>query len=216
MVAICTKIKQFNKAEFSFKKLGFSLFKSHQLENYLPISFINDFIFCPRSIYNHQLYRNRDEMLYQGERQSEGKAAHQHIDNKTYSDKKSVLQNFEIYSSKYLLFGKIDVFDIDKGLLTERKKNIKTVYDGYIFQLFAQYFGLTEMGYEVKKIVLYDFSKNAVYPIELPEQNPTMLKKFEDTLTQIRQFSLLDKNFKPNKLKCENCIYNLLCDYSLC
>lgn len=152
------------------------------MENYMPISYINDFIFCPRSIYNHQMYQNRDELLYQGEKQTEGKGAHQKIDQKEYSDKRNILQNFEVYSSHYQLFGKIDVFDIDKGLLTERKNNIKTIYDGYVFQLYAQYFGLTEMGYKVEKLALYDFSKNKMYPIELPIDNLAMLQKFETTL----------------------------------
>lgn len=93
-----------------------------KIENYLPISYINDFIFCPRSIYNHQMYQNRDEMLYQGEKQTEGKVAHQKIDDKEYSDKKNILQNFEVYSSNYKLFGKIDVYDIEKRFLIERKK----------------------------------------------------------------------------------------------
>lgn len=182
----------------------------------MPISYINDFIFCPRSIYNHQLYQNRDEMLYQGEAQTKGKASHEKIDTKTYSDKKNVLQNFEVYSSHYQLFGKIDVFDIDKGLLTERKNNIKTIYDGYVFQLYAHYYCLTEMGYQVEKMALYDFSKNKMYPIELPKNNPVMQQKFEATLEAINRFSLLKKDFIANKYKCEKCIYNLLCDASLC
>jgi CRISPR-associated exonuclease Cas4 len=186
------------------------------MENYLPISYINDFIFCPRSIYNHQLYHNRDEILYQGERQTEGKAAHEKIDSKKYSDKKNILQNYEVFTDSYKLFGKIDTFDIDKGLLTERKNNIKTIYDGYVFQLYAQYFGLIEMGYIVNEMRLYDFTKNKIYEINLPINNPIMLEKFETTLEKINTFSLLNKNFEPNKFKCEKCIYNLLCDASLC
>lgn len=186
------------------------------MENYMPISYINDFIFCPRSIYNHQMYQNRDEILYQGEKQTEGKAAHQKIDQKEYSDKKNILQNFEVYSSHYQLFGKIDVYDIDKGLLTERKNNIKNIYDGFVFQLYAQYFGLIEMGYKVERMALYDFSKNKMYPIDLPIDNLVMLQKFETTLEAIRRFSLLKKGFVANKQKCEKCIYNLLCDASLC
>lgn len=186
------------------------------MENYIPISYINDFIFCPRSIYNHQMYQNRDELVYQGEKQTAGKAAHLKIDQKQYSDKKNVLQNFEVYTSKYQLFGKIDVFDIDKGLLTERKNNIKTIYDGFVFQLYAQYFALTEMGYEVKSLKLYDFSKNKPYPILLPYENEIMFKKFEATLEAMNSFSLLKKDFIAKKIKCEKCIYNLLCDQSLC
>jgi len=186
------------------------------MENYMPISYINDFIFCPRSIYNHQMYQNRDEIIYQGVKQTEGKAAHEKIDQKEYSDKKNVLQNFEVYSSYYQLFGKIDVFDIDKGLLTERKNNIKNIYDGFVFQLYAQYFALIEMGYKVEKMALYDFSKNKMYPIELPIDNLAMLQKFETTLEAISRFSLLRKGFVANKHKCEKCIYNFLCDAAVC
>lgn len=162
------------------------------------------------------MYQNRDELVYQGEKQTEGKAAHDKIDTKSYSDKKSVLQNFEVYTTKYQLFGKIDVFDIDKGLLTERKNKIKTIYDGFVFQLYAQYFALTEMGYDVKSMKLYDFTKNKSYPILLPHENEVMHNKFESTLDEIHSFSLLKKDFIANKFKCEKCIYNLLCDKSLC
>ena len=186
------------------------------MENYIPISYINDFIFCPRSIYNHQMYHNRAELIYQGEVQTEGKDAHQKIDAKKYSDRKNILQNYEVFSNQYKLFGKIDTFDTRKGLLTERKNNIKTIYDGFVFQLYAQYFGLIEMGYQVSNMQLYDFSKNKTYPIPLPINDLIMLEKFEATIEKLNSFSLLNKNFEPNKFKCEKCIYNLLCDASLC
>lgn len=44
--------------------------------NYIPISFLNDFIFCPRSIYFHQLYGRSNESIYHTTSQSEGKLAH--------------------------------------------------------------------------------------------------------------------------------------------
>lgn len=186
------------------------------LENYIPISYLNDFIFCPRSIYNHLLYQNRDEMHYQGEKQTAGRVAHQKIDNKEYSDKKSILQNFEVVSVKYQLYGKIDLFDLKNKKLIERKNSVTKIYDGYIFQLYAQYFGLIEMGYEVEQLVIYDYSKNKSHPISLPENDWQILEKFENTIENLKSFSLLDKEFYPNKAKCEKCIYHLLCDYSLC
>ncbi|MBD3843295.1 MAG: type V CRISPR-associated protein Cas4 [Campylobacterales bacterium] len=108
------------------------------MEPYIPISFLNDFIFCPRSIYFHQLYGRSDESLYHSTDQSEGKAAHATVDAKTYTTAKKVLQTIEIYSQTYGLGGKIDTFDTQTGILTERKKKIKVIYDGYIYQLYAQ------------------------------------------------------------------------------
>ena len=66
-----------------------------------------------------------------------------------------MLQGVSVYCEKYNLVGKIDVFDEKTGILTERKKKIKTVYDGYIYQIYAQYFSLIEMGYKVNELRLY-------------------------------------------------------------
>ncbi len=186
------------------------------MENYIPISFLNDFIFCPRSIYNHQLYANFDKMMYQDKVQLEGLSAHEAIDKKRYSDKTTILQNFEVYSDEFGLFGKLDVFDVEKKTLTERKNRVKTIYDGYYLQLYAQYFGLREMGFQVEHLIIYEFTKNKSYPIELPENNLRMFEKFKQTILEIRNYSLLGSSFLPNKAKCDKCIYNLLCDLSLC
>jgi CRISPR-associated exonuclease Cas4 len=186
------------------------------MENYIPISYINDFIFCPRSIYYHQLYNSFEQKTYQSKVQIDGKNAHESIDTKMYSDKKNILLSTEIVSEKYGIYGKLDMYNIDTGTLTERKNKIQTIYDGYIFQLYAQYFCLLESGYFPEKIQLYDYSKNKVHAVLLPEQNINMFEKFEHTLYLIKSYSLLDKGVKPNIEKCRNCIYNELCDESLC
>lgn len=67
--------------------------------------------------------------------QLNGTNAHKHSDSATYSTEKSMLQGVSVYCEKYNLIGKIDVFDERTGVLTERKKKIKTVYDGYIQQI---------------------------------------------------------------------------------
>ena len=51
------------------------------MENYIPISFLNDFIFYPRSIYFHQLYGRSNESIYHTTSQSEGKLAHKSWEN---------------------------------------------------------------------------------------------------------------------------------------
>jgi CRISPR-associated exonuclease Cas4 len=186
------------------------------MEAYIPISFLNDFIFCPRSIYFHQLYGSYNTQLYQQKPQVAGKAAHTAIDEKTYSTRKNILQSVEIYSERYKLCGKIDLFDVDSGKLSERKREIKTIYDGYVFQVYAQYHALTEMGYHVNSIVLYDITHNKNYPIALPHENPEMQQKFERLIDDLNSFDMNKSDFVANEQKCKNCIYSNLCDYSLC
>ena len=50
-------------------------------ENYYPISYLNDFIFCPLSIYFHQLYGRTEECLYQCTDQINGKAVDEPLGN---------------------------------------------------------------------------------------------------------------------------------------
>ena len=185
------------------------------MENYIQISFLNDFVFCPRSIYFHQLYSDKSKYLYEGEAQFLGTAAHSAIDEKRYSFKKSVLQGIEIFSSKYNLCGKIDTFFNDSGVLRERKKKIVQIYDGYIFQIYAQYFCLIEMGYAVKKLELYSMDTNKIYPVAKPEENITMKEKFEVLVKTINNYDL-NSDFTPNINKCLKCIYSQLCDKTLC
>lgn len=186
------------------------------MESYIPISFLNDFIFCPRSIYFHQLYGSLNKEVYQQKPQIAGRAAHTSIDEKSYSTRKNILQGIEIYCERYKICGKVDLFDIESGKLTERKREIKTIYDGYVFQVYAQYYALCEMGYAVKSIVLYDITHNKTYPIALPHENPEMQRKFENLIEQINSFDMNAPNFTPVDAKCRNCIYSNLCDYSLC
>lgn len=119
-----------------------------------------------------------------------------------------------VYSNTYNIIGKIDIFDIGKGILTERKKKIKEIYDGYILQLYAQYFALKDMGYKVNTIRLYSMDDNKNYYIELPENNKAYLSLFEETIDSIKKFSL-DSFQQTNESKCKNCIYSNLCDRSL-
>lgn len=182
-------------------------------EELLLISNLNDFIFCPASIYFHSLDYETDRLAFQDECQINGSAVHEGSDTGAYSMKKTVLQAISVYCEKYGLFGKIDVFDTEKGVLTERKKKITTIYDGYVFQLYAQYFSLCEMGYDVKFIRLYSMEDNKTYDVLLPENDIEMLKKFETLISDIQTFSL--SGFEQrNALKCKKCIYEPLCSFS--
>lgn len=175
------------------------------------ITQLNDFIFCPASIYFHMLYGETDRISYQSKSQINGTAAHQTVDHATYTTKKSMLMGIDVYCEEYGLLGKIDMFDVEKGLLIERKRQIKNIYDGYYFQVYAQCLALREMGYEVKKIRLHSMIDNKNYDISLPEENEEMFQKFKDTIEKMHEFRL-EEFVQTCPEKCRNCIYEPACD----
>ncbi len=183
------------------------------MENPINITALNDFVFCPVSIYFHNLYTDMDKTLYQNSDQINGSAAHKNIDEKSYRSGENVLQSVSVYCEEYNLIGKIDIYYIKTKKLVERKKKIKTVYDGYIFQLYAQYFAMREMGYDVKTLAFHSIDDNKSYAVDLPENNPKMLDKFKRVITEIKEFNIFE--FKQtNTEKCNRCIYEPACDRS--
>ena len=185
------------------------------MESYIQIANLNDFIFCPRSIYFHGIYNGAENNTYKGHYQVAGTNAHKSIDCKTYSTRTEVLQGMEVFSEKYNLCGKIDIFNTKSETLTERKKAIKQIYDGYVFQVYGQYFALEEMGFSVSKINIYDISHNKSYPIPLPLEDEPMFVRFEKLIDELRHFDL-NTEFAPHMSKCAHCIYANLCDKALC
>jgi CRISPR-associated protein Cas4 len=53
------------------------------MNDLIAISTLNDFIFCPYSIYLHQVYVDADEDMYQAKPQTRGRNAHEKVDMKT-------------------------------------------------------------------------------------------------------------------------------------
>ena len=51
-------------------------------EDYISISTLNDFIFCPYSIYLHNVYENTDESIFHATPQTQGRIAHETVDEK--------------------------------------------------------------------------------------------------------------------------------------
>ena len=47
--------------------------------DYISISTLNDFIFCPYSIYLHNVYMETDETMYHATPQTQGQMAHETI-----------------------------------------------------------------------------------------------------------------------------------------
>lgn len=153
-------------------------------------------------------------MLYQTTDQIDGTNAHKAVDQGTYSTSSDILCGIDVYSEKYGLVGKIDIYDRKRKILRERKRQIKNLYDGYIFQIYAQYFSMIEMGYEVGRLELYSMVDNKTYDILLPEKNADMRIKFERLIADIHGFSL-EKFEQTNKAKCVRCIYEPACDRSI-
>lgn len=180
----------------------------------IQISKLNDFIFCPYSLYLHAIFESFDKSLYQDTPQLLGTIAHEAVDTKKYSSRKNILKSTAIYSETYNLIGKIDIFDKSTGLLVERKRKVKKIYAGYILQLHAQYVCLTEMGYKVKSMCIHSLIDNKRYPIPLPTAyEQVSLRLLTKSILQYNP-SQLTKPVSANK--CSNCIYITLCDKATC
>ena len=121
------------------------------MEDYIPISTLNDFIFCPYSIYLHNVYMETDEGLYHATPQTRGKIAHETIDNKKASNRADDLQSLPVMSDEYGLMGKIDIYKGKEHKLIERKYQLRNIFKGQIYQLWAQYLCMKEMGWSGRK-----------------------------------------------------------------
>lgn len=141
--------------------------------------------------------------------QTAGKIKHENIEQGKYSTAKRYMQGIPVYSDKYNLMGKIDIYDQKKKTLIERKNKVKKIYDGYRYQLYAQYFCLQEMDHQVKKIFIHSLSDNKRYPVKLPDKKETC--EFENIVKKIKNFDILNYPIMKNNNKCANCIYKPLC-----
>lgn|SRR5574344_286716 len=183
------------------------------MEDYIPISTLNDFIFCPYSIYLHNVYYDSDESLYQAFPQTNGRLAHESIDDGRAGANGNEIVSLSVCSVDFGIYGKIDVFKIESGLLIERKYQLKSIYRGQIYQLWGEYYCMEEMGYNVRALAFYETSTNKMIPVELP--NDSDKKSFLDFLGYYRHYSLEDDYFDVNESKCCHCIYCNLCDKTL-
>jgi len=188
------------------------------METYIKLSTLNDFIFCPKSIYYHTLYDNYDKNLYQEKAQKEGTKVHEAVDNKTYSSLRYILQWISVYGEHYKIAWKIDIFNTLTWELIERKNKIfldenkkPKIYLWQKYQLWWQMFCLEEMWYNVKSLWIYSVKDNKKYRIYKPSDQ--QLSQFTKTLKKYRKFDLFQKNWHQNSKKCIKCIYRELCDY---
>lgn len=98
--------------------------------------------------------------------------------------------------------------------MIERKKHIKHIYDGNVFQLYAQCFSMREAGFIVRRLQLRSMDDNKAYDIDLPENNNEMFVAFKRTIEKIMTFNL-EKFEQTNIEKCRHCIYESICDRTL-
>ena len=184
------------------------------MDNLIQISKINDFIFCPYSLYLHSIYECFAPKTYHTQSQTIGKISHQNIDTQKYSTSKRFLQGMPLYSQKYKLVGKLDIYDVENKYLIERKYKIKKIYKGYKFQLYAQMLCLREKGYLVKKMFIRSLVDNKRYPVSIPNRND--LDEFRQVLNQMRDFTPQIQTTNISVNKCRHCIYKVLCELSKC
>ena len=108
-------------------------------EDFVLLSTLNDFIFCPYSIYLHNIYMETDEGLYHATPQTQGRIAHEAIDSKKSSTRKNDILALPVFSSRLGIMGKIDTyrkndvpvvnigtFGRDGHMLTERVDMVQT------------------------------------------------------------------------------------------
>lgn len=179
------------------------------MHQYIQISKLNDFIFCPRSVYLHSIYENFNQKIYHRTPQTIGKIKHENIEQGKYSSAKRYLQGLPVYADKYNLMGKIDIYDKKDKALIERKFKVKKIYNGYKYQVYAQYFCLKEMGYKINKIFIHSLSDNTRYKIKLPDKKTTA--EFKKIINKIKNFNINKFPIIKNSNKCEQCIYKPLC-----
>lgn len=177
------------------------------MDSTITISAINDFLFCPKSLYLHGVYNSFDTSIYHDTPQTVGSITHENIEDQSYTTSKHILQGLSVYSARLGIKGKVDVYDSKNKCLIERKYRVKQVYKGFKYQLYAQMYCLIEVGFEVKRLFLHSLSDNKRYEIPLPTKAET--EEFEEVIARMKSFdgvSLCNHACRH----CDNNIYGLL------
>lgn len=173
------------------------------MEPIINISQINDFIYCPKSLYLHNIYSNFDTQVYHDQPQTSGKIAHENIDNNSYTTSRHILQGISIYSEKLKIKGKIDIYDTQRKCLIERKYRVRQVYLGYRYQLFAQMYCVQEIGMIVSQLYIHSLADNIRHVIPLPDDQEK--HEFELLINRMREF---DHQMLQSH-SCNNCDSNI-------
>lgn len=180
------------------------------MNDYISLATLNDFIFCPYSIYMHSVYMETAEDVYKATPQTKGSIAHQGIDKKTGSTSKNDIMSLSVYSDEFGISGQIDVYKQDSHLLIERKNNLKHIFRGQLYQLWGQYFCMKEMGYKVDRLAFYEISTNKMINVELPGE--TGKQELLHFIERFKSYNPISSEIQVNNNKCIHCIYCNLCD----
>ncbi len=177
------------------------------MDDAIPISAINDFLFCPKSLYLHTIYSSFDTSVYHDTPQTAGTIAHENIEEARYTTSRQVLQGRFVYSQRLGIKGKIDLYDGKTKSLIERKYHLTRIYDGFRYQLYAQMYCLEEAGYPVKRLFIQSLSDNKRYEIAMPTAEEQ--DRFEAVIARMKSFNAaaLSAHSCP---RCTNNIYGLL------
>lgn len=62
------------------------------MENPFAATLLNDFIFCPASIYFHMVDADINKLSYESKEQQEGSVLHENPDRQQYSTRKDILK----------------------------------------------------------------------------------------------------------------------------
>jgi len=176
------------------------------MESYICLSQINDFLYSPKSLYLHSIYKGLNKNVYHEKPQVIGLIKHSSLEDGRYSRSKKFIKGLSVYSEKYNIGGKIDIYDSEKRSLTERKAKINKIYEGHKFQLYGQMLCMEEMGYPVDSLCIYSMTDNKKYHI--PKPNKEEIKRFKKTLQKMRYFTP-GKNIEDSP-KCDLSIYRHL------
>lgn len=180
------------------------------IDTLIPISLIGNYLYCPHSIYLHNVYMETDDSVYKAEHLYKGSAVHRAVDEKRTDNRKEVLQALPVYSERLGLVGKIDMFNAKTGELVERKTKVDRIYPRHIYQLWAQMFCLREMGYNVTKLSLYDYTSNKKHNVEIPSELEE--QDFVSFLKGMRSYNPSNDEIEVSEQKCRYCIFTNMCD----
>lgn len=181
-------------------------------DNAINITSLNDFLFCPYSIYLHNAFMEMDEDIFVATPQVRGKTAHKEIDERVFSVEPDDVQSLKVFSMELGLVGVIDLYRINKRHLIEFKyKGGDSLFLGQKLQLWAQYYCLEEMGYKVERISIFEKSTGVFHDVKLPDSEDK--KILIDLIERFRSFDLT-QSIEINDKKCAHCIYCNLCHFT--
>lgn len=185
--------------------------------SYLPLSYIAEYEYCPRSSY--YLITNAPRLRDENDFIQDGRVQHKEVDEGYQISKKSkkILSSVKIFSEKYGISGKVDIVEFhgDKSIIpVEIKRGKCRESSMHNVQIALSAICLQEIfpGYKISFGAIFFKEDRQKITINLDEN---LLKKAQNLalhLKQKNQSSLNPKDFKPLKdHRCQGCCFKQLC-----